>query len=241
MMIHKSIMYAQVYSFLAEAFLYPQDNWMEDLPLLMEILKGLELQVDDLPVPARDLGSLQALHRQTLGLSGSLLYETEYGLPHEFRQSQELADIAGFYSAFGFKSGGRLRERPDHLSAELEFMYLLCLKEALALSNERSEEAQVCQDAQKSFLNDHLGSWIGLCTQALEMSVANSEHSMGLKNPYLFLAEIANQIVQAHAQRSGARPAVRSLSKIQPTPLGPEMSCGDCPLGAGNGNEESCL
>ena len=30
---------AQVYHFLSQAFLYPDENWVEDLPLLAEILE----------------------------------------------------------------------------------------------------------------------------------------------------------------------------------------------------------
>jgi nitrate reductase assembly molybdenum cofactor insertion protein NarJ len=236
-----SIKYSQIYRFLADAFLYPQEDWIGELRFVNEILDGLKLQRIDLPDMHWDLSTLQELHRQIFGLTGSLCYETEYGLPHEFRQSQELADIAGFYMAFGFKTGGPKRERPDHLAVELEFMHLLCLKEAYALSSSLPEQAQLCRDAQRSFLNDHLGAWIGLFSQALLMSTSQAEGSFGIKNPYLALGEVASNFVLSHANSIDARPVVRSLSKVQPTPLGPEMSCGGCPLKDSIENEESCL
>jgi putative dimethyl sulfoxide reductase chaperone len=240
MTLETAIMYSQIYRFLANAFLYPQENWMEDLPFVNEILAEMKLRIVDLTEVDWDLPGLQELHRHAFGLTGSLCYETEYGLPHEFRQSQELADIAGFYLAFGFKTGGTKRERPDHLAIELEFMHLLCLKEAMALFSNRPEQAHLCRDAQRSFLKDHLGAWIGLFSQALDLSISQAEGIYGKKNPYPVLGEVASIFILSHASSLGTDPVVRSLSKIQPTPLGPEMSCGDCPLGEGIGSEESC-
>jgi putative dimethyl sulfoxide reductase chaperone len=240
-MIETAIKYSQIYRFLADAFLYPQENWLEDLPLVSEILDGLEMLSIDIPWMNLDLVSLQELHRQIFGLTGSLCYETEYGLPHEFRQSQELADIAGFYKAFGYKAGGTMRERPDHLAVELEFMHLLCIMEAKALSSGQLEEAHVCQDAQRSFLKDHLGSWIGLFSQAIEINKTNTQFEFERINPYHILSEVTSRFVLRHANRLDVCLELRSLSKITPTPLGPEMSCSDCPLGEGIGSEETCL
>src|SRR4030067_283699 len=123
---------AQVYSFLSDAFLYPDENWCEDVPLLGEIISGLDFAPTALAIRPVELARLQAAYRRTFGAAGSLCYETEYGLPHEFSQSQELADINGFYRAFGFTIGGQVRERPDHVAAELEFMSILALHEAYA-------------------------------------------------------------------------------------------------------------
>lgn len=70
-----------------------------------------------------------------------------------------IADVAGFYRAFGFEARG---ERPDHLSAQLEFLALVCLQEAHARLAGLREEAQVCAEARRSFLRDHLAWTRGL-------------------------------------------------------------------------------
>ncbi len=70
---------------------------------------------------------------------------------------QQLADVAGFYRAFGFEARG---ERPDHLSAELEFLALVSLLEARALLVGNAEQAQVCAEARTAFIRDHLRGWI---------------------------------------------------------------------------------
>ncbi|OGS63606.1 MAG: hypothetical protein A3K59_06725 [Euryarchaeota archaeon RBG_19FT_COMBO_69_17] len=74
-----------------------------------------------------------------------------------FRATQELADVGGFFRAFGTQVRG---ERPDHLVSELELMSLLCLKEALARGNGQAEAADICRDAEAKFLRDHLGRWV---------------------------------------------------------------------------------
>src|SRR5262245_56598666 len=50
-------------------------------------------------------------------------YETEYCPNSEpFFRTQQMADVAGFYSAFGLTGSTTRRERPDILIRELEFM-----------------------------------------------------------------------------------------------------------------------
>ncbi|HJW89017.1 MAG TPA: molecular chaperone TorD family protein [Anaerolineales bacterium] len=223
---------AQVYRLLAEAFLYPQADWLEDFPLATELAEQAGL-LNNWQMPpiawGYSLPELQAAHRLIFGLTGSLCYETEIGLPHEFRQSQELADIAGFYRAFGFQVGGNVRERPDHLAVELEFMYVLALKEAYALSNERAEQAQVCQEAQAKFLEDHLGKWVGLFADSLARLHSGVAGENGEQNPYLVLARFCAGFVAADAARQGVKPELNPLPSLQPTPFNPDFSCAGCP------------
>lgn len=68
-----------------------------------------------------------------------------------------LADIAGFYRAFGLGVSG---DRPDHVVAELEFASVVSLAEASARSDSDGEAAEVCASAARSFLRDHLGRWL---------------------------------------------------------------------------------
>ncbi len=213
---------AQVYRFLADAFLYPTDDWTQDLPACLDILRELGLGFWDFGILdfASGILNLQAEHRRCFGLVGSLCYETEMGLPHEFRQSQEMADIAGFYHAFGFKMGGPVRERPDHIAAELEFMQLLALKEACAFQFDAPENAEVCVAAQRKFLAEHLGRWVNLFAAGVASSA--------VEGPYPALARLAAAFVQADAERLGVTLEPLSLAKVKPTPLGPEITCGDC-------------
>jgi DMSO reductase family type II enzyme chaperone len=219
---HMLIRRAQVYGFLADAFIYPFENWLEDVPALGPILQDLGL-ADLQPANGQmELSDLQMEHRRVFGLTGSVCYETEVGLPHEFRQSQEMADIAGFYRAFGFTPGGSRRERPDHIAVELEFMHLLALKEAYARETGVQEHIEVSLDAQRSFIREHLGSWIGLFAQALEKMTGDG--------PYAILAQFMAAFIQADAAHLGVTLESRALAAVRPTPPPTDISCENCPV-----------
>lgn len=213
---------AQLYAFLAGAHLYPFENWSEDVSLLPAIVTGIDAAptLPDLePIP---LELLQAAYRHGFGAAGSLCYETEYGLPHEFGQAQELADISGFYRAFGFSIGGAIRERPDHLGAELEFMHALALKEAHARLDGLAEHVELCIEAQAKFLGDHLGAWVDLFAQSLALNTEDG--------PYLSLARFTADFVKFDAVRLGVTLTPRSRKEVKHTPFDPDFSCAACPI-----------
>lgn len=220
---------SQVYRFLAGAYLYPHENWLEDLPDLEAVLAGLGTTLPSTPEQC-SLEALQSSHLHTFGLSGSLPYETEIGMPNEFRQSQEMADIAGFYNAFGFKVGGEVRDRPDFLATELEFMCLVTLMQARAARDSNPERVEVCLQAQRSFLQDHLGCWIGLFAEGLVRTTALTSNNSPHNHPYLWLARFGADFVIADAERLGVELKSVPLLSMAPTPLGPDMSCDTCPV-----------
>lgn len=221
MNIDTAIRRAQVYSFLSGAFLYPAgENWTEDAPLLTDILDDLDFDPPNLPAQLTPLPQLQTAYRHAFGLTGSLCYETEYGLPHEFRQSQEMADLSGFYRAFGFTLGGPIRERPDHLAVELEFMHILALKEAYAANQGAVEQVEVCVEAQRKFLQEHLGRWIDLFAHSLALNAGQGVYSS--------LAHFAADFIKADAARLGAQPAPRQAGEVKHTPFDPDFSCAAC-------------
>lgn len=92
-------------------------------------------------------------------------YENEY---HRSKgavySTEEMADIAGFYRAIGMDFA---KERPDHIAAELEFMHVVTLKEAKAISSGEADKADACVSLEKKFLADHLGRWVDAFSDAL--------------------------------------------------------------------------
>ncbi len=86
-------------------------------------------------------------------------YETSYSTRDVFRQTDVMADVAGFYRAHGVEVGGVERERPDHVAAELDFMSFMARKEAFALAHLGADEVAECARTQDLFLTDHLGCW----------------------------------------------------------------------------------
>jgi TorA maturation chaperone TorD len=126
--------------------------------------------------------------RLFLGAGPCALRETAYGDGRRIAgRSYELADIAGFYRAFGWKLTTAHPHLPDHLAAELEFTSVLLVKEAYALAEASDEHLEITRDATKAFLESHLGRWIGALVGALV------EH--GAPAVYVALADLVHDSV----------------------------------------------
>jgi TorA maturation chaperone TorD len=101
---------------------------------------------------------------------GCSLYETDYG---ELDRDACLAELAEYYEAFGMSaasrvdSSARLSGQQDYIARELDFMGVLALKEAFALSREWYENLEITLDAQAAFMRHHLGSWLTSCLKAM--------------------------------------------------------------------------
>jgi TorA maturation chaperone TorD len=94
-------------------------------------------------------------------------FETEFcpnGEP--FYRAQQLADLAGFYRAFGLSVPAQQSLRPDHLPLELAFMAFLLMKERLAPD---TDAAAVCADAARQFFTEHLAWWVPSFCRGLQI------------------------------------------------------------------------
>ncbi|MCP3913942.1 MAG: molecular chaperone TorD family protein [bacterium] len=126
---------------------------------------------------ADDAGRAQAAddHTRVFGLVVSKEcppYEVQY-CPQTFSvyRSQHMADVAGFYAAFGVAPGRDAPERADHIACELEFQAWLVAKQRYAVGQEGddwAERANVCREAQRDFLSEHLAWWVPAFARALE-------------------------------------------------------------------------
>jgi TorA maturation chaperone TorD len=119
--------------------------------------------LEQLPASAE---ALNAEYEATFGLlvsSACPPYESEYiDSKFAFQRSNSLADISGFYRAFGLEVSAQYPERPDHIVLELEFMaHLLSLEQWAEHAHpaRSAEYRQLCRDAQSRFLTEHLGWW----------------------------------------------------------------------------------
>ena len=75
--------------------------------------------------------------------------------------------VEELYAEGGFEIDGDFRELPDHIAAELEFLYLLIYRENEARRNNDTEALAVIDSLRKRFLDEHLGSWVGPFTAAV--------------------------------------------------------------------------
>ena len=129
------------------------------------------------------------------------IYEVEYDRNRAVSQGPTLADIAGFYRAFGLELA--VSERPDHLALELEFMSVLAYKEALALRNNLHEQAEICRDAQRKFLEAHLGRWVGIFADTLARA--------SQLDPYKTLAFKLKEFIESECVLLGAQPEIITM------------------------------
>jgi TorA maturation chaperone TorD len=121
--------------------------------------------VDGLRSASRPLGALTAQYWRVFGhtVRGMVCpCETEYGDDNKYEQPQQLADIAGYYLAFGLTPLPASELRHDHVACECEFLSFLHLKQALFLEEcaktaGGAETLEVTCRAERSFLRDHLG------------------------------------------------------------------------------------
>ncbi|MBM3214251.1 hypothetical protein FJZ36_04990 [Candidatus Poribacteria bacterium] len=175
---------SQIHRYLADAFDYPDAELAESVRSgrLQQGIAGAAAQLPEIKGedPAAEAACLEAVawltsHAGEITLDrldteygavfGHALsrdcpqYETEYVGEHIFYQSQELADISGFYRAYELDVSETAHERLDHVSVELEWMHVVAAREAYALQEGKSEQAEVCRDSQRQFVEAHIGRW----------------------------------------------------------------------------------
>lgn len=207
---------ASLYRMLALAFSYPEQGLVEQVR--SDIGAGLLARREGalsprLAGPLRSLSrtwrdvSLDGLcsehSRLFLGSALVALREGGYGDGLRFAgQPVDLADLNGFYLAFGFGPPPTAASPPDYLGTELEFMSLLHLKIAYAMQRRQTEQMQITRAAMARFLEDHLGRWVGALHMALQEA--------GAAPAYLALARLLSRAVEVDAHRLGVAPSQAS-------------------------------
>lgn len=105
-------------------------------------------------------------------------FESEYVAEHFQQQAAIMADLMGFYKAFGVSPDC---ERCDHISCELDFLQLLSFKRAKALQENKTEEAKICLEAKAKFLDEHLLQWYEEVIKLVNSRAIQSDDSFYLK------------------------------------------------------------
>jgi TorA maturation chaperone TorD len=96
--------------------------------------------------------------------------------------------VLELYREGGFEIAEDFQDLPDHIAAELEFLYLLIYREIEAHRNGEPDVLKATGDLKHRFLGRELGLWIGPFTEAVEAG-AQSEF-------YRELAKLTARFVQ---------------------------------------------
>jgi putative dimethyl sulfoxide reductase chaperone len=178
----------------------------------------------ELPVP--DVDAIATTYWRLFGHTTRGLIcacETEYGPANGFHQPQQLADLNGYYLAFGLRPMAASEVRADHIACECEFMDFLHRKEALLLSTcvrwpHGPETLDATQKATRTFLRDHLGRF----GRAFAAQVA-SEDGDGY---YGALAHVLLALVDAECARVGVEAGPLNLAVRPDSTDDTPMACG---------------
>ena len=176
-----------------------------------------------------DSASLETLCERHQAIFGHTLrgavcpYETEHGSQALFQQGQELADIAGYYLAFGLRPPDDGAERVDHIACEFEFMQLLALKEAYALETDDAEMLVVTRDAWRSFMREHIGRFGRAFGAALARADSGGFHGA--------MGSLCAAFIETECRRLGL-PLGPELMPLRPEEDNVPMACGS---GCGDG------
>jgi len=82
--------------------------------------------------------------------------------------------VMKLYEEGGFDMDEAFREAPDHISVELEFLYLLIYRENEAHRNGQRDAQAAKAALRKRFLEEHLGRWAGPFTAAVRAGAQSS-------------------------------------------------------------------
>lgn len=159
-------------------------------------------------------------------------YESEYSTQaFSVSRSHRMADVAGFYHAFGVELSDDRRERPDHIALELEFMSWLIAKESRALDAggpDAEERAEICRDAQKKFFTDHLGWWLPAFAMALRHKAGEpSATPDAAENFHVALGSVLAAFAAVERAAMDVEPP-QQLAPRNPLPLEAEEEDQDC-------------
>lgn len=143
-----------------------------------------------------------------------------------------LADICGFYRAFGFKPAAVNHEKPDHVVTELQFVAVLLVMLGGAIRSGDEQAARITREALAAFTAEHPSEWLPLFAGRLRQ--------VAVLPFYVATAELLDVVWQTLLQTRQLpqpEPAAINLDPEDPgTPYECDMAeSGDAPVGVSIG------
>lgn len=182
---------ALVYRFLGQGYSYPGPALVESM-LESGLWDQLRASEDVLNLGAREtIDRMQAAIEQHCNDTQKLLQDlqVEYtylfitavphvpASPHESvylgqgsLMGEPVSEVLRAYREAGLIMSERYQALPDHVAAELEFMFYLLRQEVLAAESSPEEVADVWRRRRRRFLSEHLLRWVPLLMERITSS-----------------------------------------------------------------------
>lgn len=193
---------SDAYELLAGAFLYPETSRLERIASAArrrrdrDFLAGLALYepwtrlVRILRrISPRDAAALQADYMRLFavdGAGGCPPYESHFSPSGPQHAALVVAEIERGYATEGVSVAPGLGEPADHVAVELEFMGMLCAREAAAWAEGAHETCALVMGREYVFLDRHLGRWFPAFARAAARSAGH---------PYAAVIETAGAFI----------------------------------------------
>lgn len=228
-----------IYSHLAAPFAYPTEEYLKELQsgeVLASLRKAVSFFAEESELTAAVENFCNAVEKEMPSLTFSDLEgeynrifsmgqicphnETEYSSSHVFMKGTDMADIAGFYNAFGFRMSDKEKALVDFIGTELEFMHVATFKEHHALEKGEEGHAEVCREAEGKFLKGHLGTWVNAFSKVLSATT----HLEFFRT----LGKLLEEFVTFDGKHLGVAPfQVVSVPAFNPSPVADAFTCGE--------------
>lgn len=102
--------------------------------------------------------------------------------------------LLNLYEEGGFEIAEDFRELPDHIAAELEFLYLLIFRENQARRAGDAKALGAAAATRRRLLDEHLDAWVGDFARAVKDGTRSAF--------YRELADLTERFVRMEAQRA---------------------------------------
>ncbi|MBM4414777.1 MAG: hypothetical protein FJ035_00575 [Chloroflexi bacterium] len=129
-------------------------------------------------------------------------HETEYERD-TFAKAAQLADIAGFYNAWGLQTADARRTMPDYIGTELEFLAVVTRREAYAALRGWGDRRALASESTQAFLQTHPGRWVNAF--ATDLRDAAADNAAG--RFFAAVARLLEQFVVMDIAAAGVLPA----------------------------------
>ena len=159
-----------IYKSLANFYRLPEESILTNLDTLSEQLSNLNSEAASY-ISCMQTELDQNCDLEMLRIEYTRLFIGPYSLPAApygsvYTENERKVmgdssmDAKKRYQSFGLDISNSIKEVPDHIAVELEFMFFLIYKEIESIKANDPEQAQEILYHQKSFLNDHLNMWV---------------------------------------------------------------------------------